>query len=111
MFANVTNDMTIANEEIFGPVVSILGYETVDEAVKIGNDTEYGLAAYISGTDLEKSTRSPRGPFAPARCRSTAAATCTAPFGGYKMSGNGREWGDYGFQNTWRPRPCSASRP
>ena len=53
VFANVTNDMTIAQEEIFGPVVSILGYDTVDEAVEIGNDTEYGLAAYISGTDLD----------------------------------------------------------
>jgi aldehyde dehydrogenase (NAD+) len=49
VFANVTNDMTIAKEEIFGPVVSILGYGSVDEAVKVGNDTEYGLAAYISG--------------------------------------------------------------
>ena len=54
VFANVTNDMTIAKEEIFGPVVSILGYETVDEAVKVGNDTEYGLAAYVSGTDMAK---------------------------------------------------------
>ncbi len=54
VFANVTNDMTIAKEEIFGPVVSILGYDTVDQAVKIGNDTEYGLAAYISGTDMAK---------------------------------------------------------
>ena len=54
VFANVTNDMTIAKEEIFGPVVSILGYDSVDEAVEIGNDTEYGLAAYISGTDMTK---------------------------------------------------------
>ena len=54
VFANVTNDMTIAKEEIFGPVVSILGYDSVDQAVKIGNDTEYGLAAYVSGTDMDK---------------------------------------------------------
>ncbi|HLY79255.1 MAG TPA: aldehyde dehydrogenase family protein, partial [Caulobacteraceae bacterium] len=54
VFANVTNDMTIAKEEIFGPVVSILAYDTVDQAVAIGNDTEYGLAAYISGTDQNK---------------------------------------------------------
>ena len=54
VFANVTNDMTIAKEEIFGPVVSILGYDTVDQAIEIGNDTEYGLAAYISGTDMNK---------------------------------------------------------
>ena len=52
VFANVTNTMTIAREEIFGPVLSILGYETVEEAIKVGNDTEYGLAAYVSGADL-----------------------------------------------------------
>ena len=57
VFANVTNDMTIAREEIFGPVLSILGYDTVDEAVEIANDTEYGLAAYISGGDWRKSAR------------------------------------------------------
>ncbi len=97
VFANVTNDMTVAKEEIFGPVVSILGYKDVDEAVKVGNDTEYGLAAYISGTDM-------------ARVREVAAklragqvsingggGDMMAPFGGYKMSGNGREWGDHGF--------------
>src|SRR6202012_4716167 len=54
VFANVRNDMTIAKEEIFGPVVSILGYDSVDEAVTIGNDTEYGLAAYVSGADMNK---------------------------------------------------------
>ena len=73
VFANVTNDMTIAREEIFGPVLSILGYEDVDEAIAIGNDTEYGLAAYVSGRTWPRSARSPRA-FAPARCRSTAAA-------------------------------------
>ena len=54
VFANVTNDMTIAKEEIFGPVLSILGYDTVDQAIDIGNDTEYGLAAYVSGADMAK---------------------------------------------------------
>ena len=97
VFANVTNEMSIAKEEIFGPVVSILGYDTVDEAVRVGNDTEYGLAAYISGTD-------------PAKIRAVASklragqvsingggGDLMAPFGGYKMSGNGREWGDHAF--------------
>jgi aldehyde dehydrogenase (NAD+) len=51
VFANVTSDMTIAKEEIFGPVLAILGYDGVDQAVAIGNDTEYGLAAYVSGTE------------------------------------------------------------
>jgi aldehyde dehydrogenase (NAD+) len=97
VFAHVTNDMTIAREEIFGPVVAILGYETVDEAIAIGNDTPYGLAAYVQGKD-------------PAQLRSVAARLragqvningagmdIMAPFGGYKQSGNGREWGDLAF--------------
>ena len=60
VFANVTNDMTIAKEEIFGPVLSILGYDNVDQAVEIGNDTEYGLAAYVSGADSTRSAPWPR---------------------------------------------------
>jgi len=97
VFANVTNSMTIAREEIFGPVVAILGYETVEEAIAIANDTPYGLAAYVQGRD-------------PALLRSTAArlragqvningagTDLMAPFGGYKQSGNGREWGDLAF--------------
>jgi aldehyde dehydrogenase (NAD+) len=97
VFAGVTNDMTIAREEIFGPVVSILGYETVDEAIAIANDTPYGLAAYVQGKD-------------PAQLRQVAARLragqvningagmdIMAPFGGYKQSGNGREWGDLAF--------------
>ncbi|MGA2952983.1 MAG: aldehyde dehydrogenase family protein [Caulobacteraceae bacterium] len=97
VFANVKNDMTIAKEEIFGPVVSILGYESVDEAVEIGNATEYGLAAYVSGTDQAKvravASRLRAGQVA----INGAGGDMMAPFGGYKMSGNGREWGDYGF--------------
>jgi aldehyde dehydrogenase (NAD+) len=98
VFANVTNDMTIAKEEIFGPVVSIMGYKSVDEAVKIGNDTEYGLAAYISGTDPKKihdvAAQLRAGQVS---INGGGGMDPTAPFGGYKMSGNGREWGDYGF--------------
>ena len=97
VFANVTNDMTIAKEEIFGPVVSILGYGSVDEAVKIGNDTEYGLAAYISGTDMGKVREVASKLRAGQVSINGGGGDMTAPFGGYKMSGNGREWGDYGF--------------
>jgi aldehyde dehydrogenase (NAD+) len=97
VFANVTNDMTIAKEEIFGPVVSILGYDSVDEAVKIGNDTEYGLAAYISGTDQTKIREVASQLRAGQVSINGGGGDPTAPFGGYKMSGNGREWGDYGF--------------
>lgn len=96
VFGNVQNDMTIAGEEIFGPVVSILGYQSVDEAVKIANDTEYGLAAYVSGTDMaslgEVALRLRAG-----QVLINGADDLAAPFGGYKMSGNGRESGEYGF--------------
>ncbi len=97
VFANVNNDMTIAKEEIFGPVVSILGYDTVDQAVEIGNDTEYGLAAYISGTDMNKVREVASKLRAGQVSINGGGGDMTAPFGGYKMSGNGREWGDYGF--------------
>jgi aldehyde dehydrogenase (NAD+) len=97
VFANVTNDMTVAKEEIFGPVVSILGYQSVDEAVKVGNDTEYGLAAYVSGTDMAKVREVAAKLRAGQVSINGGAFDMTAPFGGYKMSGNGREWGDYGF--------------
>jgi aldehyde dehydrogenase (NAD+) len=97
VFANVTNDMTIAKEEIFGPVVSILGYETVDEAVTVGNDTEYGLAAYVSGTDQAKVREVASRLRAGQVSINGGGGDMMAPFGGYKMSGNGREWGDFGF--------------
>ncbi|WP_369818529.1 aldehyde dehydrogenase family protein [Phenylobacterium sp. Root700] len=96
VFANVTPDMTIAKEEIFGPVLSILGYESVDQAIQIGNDSEYGLAAYVNGADLAKA----RGVASKLRAGQViinGASDMMAPFGGYKMSGNGREWGDFGF--------------
>jgi delta 1-pyrroline-5-carboxylate dehydrogenase len=89
--------MTIAREEIFGPVLSILSYGTVDEAVEIANDTEYGLAAYVSGKDpaklLEIASRLRAGQVN----LNNAPMDPMAPFGGYKTSGNGREWGDYAF--------------
>ncbi len=97
VFANVKNDMTVAKEEIFGPVVSILGYDTVDEAVRVGNDTEYGLAAYISGTDMAKVRDVASQLRAGQVSINGGSMDMTAPFGGYKMSGNGREWGDFGF--------------
>jgi aldehyde dehydrogenase (NAD+) len=97
VLGHVNNQMTVAREEIFGPVLVILGYDTVDEAVAIANDTPYGLAAYVSGTDTE-ATRA-----VAARLRAgqvninSAAPDLMAPFGGFKQSGNGREWGDHAF--------------
>ena len=97
VFANVTNDMTIAKEEIFGPVLSILGYETVDQAIDIGNDTEYGLAAYVQAADLDKARDVARKLRAGQVSINGGGGDMMAPFGGYKMSGNGREWGDFAF--------------
>ena len=98
VFANVTNDMTIAREEIFGPVLSILGYGSVDEAIAIGNDTEYGLAAYVRGEDLD-AARAVATRLRAGQVSINGAFDMAAPFGGYKMSGNGREWGEYGFHD------------
>jgi aldehyde dehydrogenase (NAD+) len=97
IFANVTNDMAIAREEIFGPVLAILGYDSVEQAVEIGNDTEYGLAAYVSGSDFTKMREVASRLRAGQVSLNGAHGGMNAPFGGYKMSGNGREWGDYGF--------------
>ena len=97
VFAGVTNGMTIAREEIFGPVLTILGYDTVEEAIAIGNDTPYGLAAYVQGTDPAALR------YVASRLRAGqvtingAGMDPMAPFGGYKQSGNGREWGDAAF--------------
>jgi len=96
VFANVTSDMTIAKEEIFGPVVSILGYTTEEEAIEVGNDTEYGLAAYVSGS-LDRAREVATKLRAGQVSINGGGGDLMAPFGGYKMSGNGREWGDYGF--------------
>lgn len=97
VFTDVTNDMTIAQEEIFGPVMSIITYETVDEAIEIANDTIYGLAGYVLGEDkntIEKVAHSLR---AGRIVINGARADFSLPFGGYKQSGVGREWGDYGI--------------
>ena len=96
VFARVSNDMTIAREEIFGPVLSIIGYDTVEQAIAIANDTEYGLSAYVHAADLEQARAIARR----IRCGQVSINNgfdFAAPFGGYKKSGNGREWGEYGF--------------
>ncbi|MBV9994615.1 MAG: aldehyde dehydrogenase family protein [Caulobacteraceae bacterium] len=110
VFAHVKNDMTIAREEIFGPVVSVLGYENVDEAVRIGNDTEYGLAAYVSGGDLDK-VREVASRLRAGQVCLNGTADYSAPFGGYKMSGNGREWGEYGFHEYLEVKAVTGFSP
>jgi aldehyde dehydrogenase (NAD+) len=96
VFGNVTNDMTIAREEIFGPVLAILPYESIDQAIAIGNDTEYGLAGYVNGANIEEARKIARRIRA-GQVSINGGSDMTAPFGGYKKSGNGREWGDYAF--------------
>ena len=97
VFANVTPEMTIAKEEICGPVLAILAYETQDQAIAIANDTEYGLAAYVQGRDQEEVRKIASHLRAGQVVLNGAATDFTAPFGGYKRSGNGREWGEPAF--------------
>jgi aldehyde dehydrogenase (NAD+) len=97
ILGHVNNQMTVAREEIFGPVLTILGYDTVDEAVAIGNDTPYGLAAYVSGTDVEATRKVASRLRAGQVNINSAAVDLMAPFGGFKQSGNGREWGEHAF--------------
>ncbi|MEV5388330.1 aldehyde dehydrogenase family protein [Streptomyces sp. NPDC052721] len=98
VFTGVTNDMAIAQEEIFGPVMSIITYDTVDEAVEIANDTRYGLAGYVTGTDLADAADVASRIEAGYVIINNAEFDWTAPWGGYKQSGNGREWGPEGMQ-------------
>jgi len=98
VFGDVDNGMTIAREEIFGPVMSIIGYENEEQAIEIANDTPYGLAAYVHSSDGGHARK------VAARLRAGqvningAELDFMAPFGGYKQSGNGREWGDHAFE-------------
>lgn len=99
VFGNMHPGMTVVRSEIFGPVISLIGYESVDQAVEIANDTEYGLAAYVQGRDLGQA----RGVAARLRAGTVMIngpdADYTVPFGGYKQSGNGREYGAYGLDD------------
>ena len=98
VFANVTNDMRIAREEIFGPVLTILKYETLEDAVAIANDTPYGLSSYIQSSDRDKAFEVASQIRAGNVHLNGAPLDNNAPFGGYKQSGNGREWGIHGFK-------------
>ena len=97
VFRDVRNDMEIAREEIFGPVLSILGYADEDEAVRIANDTEYGLGAYVQSMDIEHARRIAARIRAGYISLNNAGLDINVPFGGYKQSGNGREFGDHAF--------------
>ena len=99
IFAGVNNQMTIAQEEIFGPVLSMIPFDTEEQAIEIANDTPYGLAAYFSTSDEERARRVAGQLRAGMISLNSASRDYAAPFGGYKQSGNGREWGEYGFDD------------
>ena len=98
IFINVNNQMTIAQEEIFGPVMSVITYNDLDEAIQIANDTKYGLAGYVIGKDKETLHKVARSIEAGTVEINEAGRKPDLPFGGYKQSGLGREWGDYGIE-------------
>ena len=99
VFSDVRNDMTIAREEIFGPVLAILPYRDEEEAIRIANDTPYGLQAYIWSRDLAHANRVGRRIRAGRVTINGAPGDMSVPFGGFKRSGNGREWGEYGLRD------------
>ncbi|MEN9509306.1 MAG: hypothetical protein RLZZ621_1869, partial [Gemmatimonadota bacterium] len=98
VFSHVRNDMTIAREEIFGPVLSLIGYEDDEDAIRIANDTVYGLSGYVSSGDPERAKQVARRLRTGNVHLNGAPVDNKAPFGGYKQSGNGREWGIYGLE-------------
>ena len=116
VFADVRNDMTIAREEIFGPVLVMIPYDSEDEAIRMANDSPYGLSGYVQSGSLEHARQ------VAARLRTGmvhlngAGPDVGAPFGGYKQSGNGREWGEHGFREFlevkavmgYEPKPAKA---
>jgi aldehyde dehydrogenase (NAD+) len=97
VFVNVTNDMTIAREEIFGPVLSVITYDTEDDAVRIANDSNYGLHAAVLGTDIQRARRVASQLRAGRVVINGMTDDPQAPWGGFKYSGVGREYGRYGI--------------
>lgn len=104
VFTNVTNQMRIAREEIFGPVLSILTYKTDEEAIEIANDTDYGLSAYISSENIERANTMATQINAGRVAINGFSHDPKAPFGGFKQSGIGREFGVYGLEAYLEPK-------
>ena len=99
VFGNVTPGMTIAREEIFGPVLSVMPYGDEDEAVEIANATVYGLAAYVQGKDMKRARAIATRLRVGSVYLNYPEWDTNAPFGGYKQSGNGREYADFGIHD------------
>ncbi|HCX68118.1 MAG TPA: aldehyde dehydrogenase family protein, partial [Rhodobiaceae bacterium] len=97
VFGGVTNDMTVAREEIFGPVLAIMPYKSEEEAIRIANDTVYGLSGYVQGEPAHANKVAAQIRAGQIHVNG-AGPDLNAPFGGYKQSGNGREWGPLGFE-------------
>jgi aldehyde dehydrogenase (NAD+) len=104
VFVNVKNDMTIAREEIFGPVLSVIAYEDEEDAIRIANDTDFGLHAYVSGTDIKRARRVASELLAGRVAINGIVDDQQAPFGGFKHSGVGREFGTFGIEAFLEPR-------
>lgn len=104
VFTNVQNDMTIAQEEIFGPVMSVITYKDIDEAIEIANDTIYGLAGYVFGNDKDELKKVALNIRAGQIRINNSETDISAPFGGFKQSGIGREWGNYGIEEFLEPK-------
>ena len=111
VFANVRNDMTVAREEIFGPVLSMIPFDTEDEAVEIANETPYGLASYVQSGSLERSRKVARRLRAGMVHLNGASQSSGSPFGGYKQSGNGREGGEHGLMEFLELKAVSGWEP
>jgi aldehyde dehydrogenase (NAD+) len=104
VFVNVTNDMTIAREEIFGPVLCVIAYDTEEEAIRIANDSRYGLHAAVIGTDVQRARRVASELRAGRVVINGMRDDPQAPWGGFKYSGVGREYGRYGIEAFLEPR-------
>jgi aldehyde dehydrogenase (NAD+) len=104
VFVNVTNEMTIAQEEIFGPVLCVITYETEEDAIRIANDTSFGLHAFVSGTDIQRARRVASQILAGRVAINGMLDDQQAPFGGFKNSGVGREFGTFGIEAFLEPR-------
>jgi aldehyde dehydrogenase (NAD+) len=104
VFVNVTNEMTIAREEIFGPVLSVIAYDSEDDAIRIANDSKYGLHAAVLGTDLKRARRVASQLRAGRVVINNMTDDPQAPWGGFKYSGIGREYGRYGIEAFLEPK-------
>jgi len=104
VFVNVKNDMTIAQEEIFGPVLSVIAYDSEDEAIRIANDSKYGLHSAVLGTDMQRARRVASQLRAGRVVINNMTDDPQAPWGGFKYSGIGREYGKYGIEAFLEPK-------